>query len=159
MTILIDGHNLIPHLPGIDLSDLDDEAQLVKRLQDYCRLHRKRVEVFFDRAPAGQAGDRVYGSVRAVFVHEGLTADEVIMARLRKLGRRARNVIVVSSDRQVQQAARAAHARVVSSEAFVGNLKSMAEDEPDFDPRNHPLSDEEVAEWEEFFRTGKQDSA
>jgi len=155
---LIDGHNLIPHLPGIKLSDLDDEAQLIKLLQDYCRLRRKQIEVFFDRASAGQAGDRHYGAVRAVFVRRGVTADEVMMDRLRKLGKRARNVIVVSSDRQVQQAARAVHATVVSSEAFAAGLRSMTDDQPDFDPRDRPLSEEEVVEWEALFRRGHTDS-
>ena len=118
MTLLIDGHNLIPHISGIDLSALDDEKALIRVLQEYCRLRRKQVEVYFDRAVVGQAGPRRFGQVMAVFVHEGRTADEAIMDRLNKLGKRARNATVVSSDRQVQQAARAAHASVVSSQAF-----------------------------------------
>jgi len=154
MTLLIDGHNLIPHISGIDLSALDDEKALIRVLQEYCRLRRKQVEVYFDRAPVGQAGPRRFGQVMAVFVHEGRTADEAIMDRLNKLGKRARNATVVSSDRQVQQAARAAHASVVSSQAFAAEWESLSSEEPELDPRNRLLSDEEVADWEALFRHG-----
>lgn len=158
MTLLIDGHNLIAHIPGIDLSDVDDEGQLVQLLQAYCRLRRKTVEVYFDRAPAGQAGTRQFGQVRAVFVREGSTADEAIMERLKRLGKRARNVTVVSSDRQVQQAARAAHAGVMPSEAFADEWDSLSAEEHAFDPRNRLLTPEEVADWEKMFRHGHPDS-
>ena len=118
MTLLIDGHNLIPHLPGMNLADPDDEEKLIALLGEYCRLRRKTAEVYFDRAPLGQAGERRHGKVKAIFVQEGSSADAAIMARLRKLGKRAKNVRLVSSDRQVVQAARAAHAEVQSSQDF-----------------------------------------
>ncbi len=154
MPLLIDGHNLIPKIPGISLKDPDDEAQLIKLLQEYCRVRRKTVEVFFDRAPAGQAGDRQYGQVRAHFVRSGTTADEAIMARLGQLGKRARNYQVVSTDRQVQQAARAVHAAVVTSDAFAAEWQTLMEDQPALDPRNRLLSEEEMAAWERLFRRG-----
>ncbi len=157
MTLLIDGHNLIPHLPGINLSDPDDEGQLIQLLQDYCRIRRKHVEVYFDRAPAGWAGERKFGSVKANFVREGVTADQAIMDRLKKLGKRARNVSVVSSDRQVQQAARAAHADVLPSQTFAVELATLFEDEPALAPRERLLSQDEVAEWEAFFKRGHPD--
>jgi uncharacterized protein len=155
---LIDGHNLIPHIPGIALSDPDDEARLIQQLQGFCRKKRKRVTVYFDRAPAGQAGECQFGSVQAVFVREGVTADKAIMDHLAELGKRARNVIVVSSDRQVSQAARAVHARVMPSETFATEMTAVFDDEPELDPQNRLLSQEEVAEWEAFFRRGHPDS-
>lgn len=158
MTLIVDGHNLIPHIPGISLADPDDEGALVKMLQEYCRLRRKTVEVFFDRAPAGQAGERRFGQVKAQFVVEGMTADEAIMRRLKLLGKRARNYTVVSSDRQVQQAARAVHARVVSSEAFAAEWQSLAEDTPELDPRNRLLTEEETQAWEKLFKRGHPSS-
>lgn len=154
MLILIDGHNLIPKIPGINLSDPNDEDELIQILQQFCRLRRKTVEVYFDRAPVGKAGTRQVGQVRAVFVREGVTADEAIMSRLRQLGKRARNVQVVSSDGQVKQAARAAHAAVITSDEFAGELAQLIEEEPELDPRNRLLSDSELSEWEALFRKG-----
>lgn len=154
MALIIDGHNLIPHITGLSLADPDDEEQLVKVLQEYCRLRRMTAEVFFDRAPVGEAGERRYGQVRAYFVREGMTADDAIMARLKHLGKRARNYKVVSSDRQVQAAARAVHAVVVSSEAFAAEWQALAEEDPELDPRNRLLSEAEVESWQDFFKRG-----
>lgn len=154
MTLLIDGHNLIPHLPGLDLAEADDEYQLIQLLQEYARLRRKSVEVYFDGAPAAQAGMRKFGRVQAHFVRIGKTADEAIMARLQRLGKRAKNVRVVSSDRQVQQAARAMHAGVVSSQDFAADWGALIAEEPDVDPRNRLLSEDEVEAWERIFRHG-----
>ena len=154
MAYLIDGHNLIPRLPGIKLSDPDDEEQLIQLLQEFCRLRRKKVEVFFDRAPAGNSRTQQYGQVKAVFVRSGSTADEAIIARLNQLGKRSRNITVVSSDRQVQQAARASHARVVTSEGFAAEWANLIAEEPALDPRNRLLSKEEMAAWENLFKHG-----
>lgn len=154
MAYLIDGHNLIPRMPGIHLSDPDDEEQLIHLLQEFCRLRRKTVEVFFDRAPAGQSGKRQYGQVKAIFVRSGSTADEAIIARLQQLGKRSRNHTVVSSDRQVQQAARASRAQVLPSEAFAAEWVSLIEEEPELSPRNRLLSKEEMADWEALFKHG-----
>ncbi len=38
---IIDGHNLIPKLPGRSLRELDDEMALVGLLQTFGRLRRK----------------------------------------------------------------------------------------------------------------------
>jgi uncharacterized protein len=154
MVLIIDGHNLIPHLPGVNLSDPDDEVKLVQLLQDYCRLRRKRAEVFFDRAPVGMAGVQQYGLVRAHFVREGITADAAIMAYLKKLGKRAKNSTVVSSDRQVLAAARGVQAAMMRSEDFAAAWAQLAADEPELDPRDRLLGDEEVADWEKFFQRG-----
>jgi len=151
MVMIIDGHNLVPKMPGISLADVDDEAALIRFLQEYCRLRRKKVEVFFDKAPTGKAGEKNYGSVKAIFVPTGQTADDAIMARLRQLGRRAKNAQVVSSDRQVQQAAHAAHAEVITSEDFARTWQDLLAAEPELDPRNRQLSESELAAWERLF--------
>ena len=154
MIVIIDGHNLIPHLPGLSLSDEDDETQLIRLLQEYGRLRRRSIEVFFDRAPTAQAGVRRFGRVQAHFVRSGVTADDAIMARLRSLGKRAKNVQVVSSDRQVQRAAKAAHATVISSDEFAVDWQKLADEEPGLNPRDRLLSEKEVDAWERLFRKG-----
>lgn len=119
---IIDGHNLIPCLPGGSLGEIDDEEMLIGQLQAFSRSKRKSVDVFFDKAPPGRAGERRYGMVRAHFVAERLKADDAILRCLRELGRGARNAVVVTSDRQVQANARALGASVVASDSFAGEL-------------------------------------
>jgi predicted RNA-binding protein with PIN domain len=154
MLLIIDGHNLIPHIPGLSLSDPDDEHKLIKVLQDYSRIRQKTIEVYFDQAAMGQAGQVHFGRIKAVYVQRGMTADQAIMNRLKKLGKRARNVVVVSSDRQVQQAARAVHAAVLTSEAFSAEYQGLIQEEPALDPRSRLLSPDEVEMWERFFQHG-----
>ncbi|MGD8751478.1 MAG: NYN domain-containing protein, partial [Anaerolineales bacterium] len=118
MPYLIDGHNLIPHIPGLDLKTVDDEMQLVKLLQDFSWRVGKRAEVYFDNAPPGGVSDRRFGPVKAHFIRRGRSADNAIMQRLLSLGKKAQNWTVVSSDREIQIHARAQQARVISSEDF-----------------------------------------
>ena len=152
MPYLIDGHNLIPKIPGLSLEAMDDEVRLIELLQDFCRVQRKQAEVYFDNAPVGQSGKQRYGQVTAFFVRQGNTADEAIRQRLAKLGQNAKNWILVSSDGQVQAAGRAAHARVMGSEQFRDELReSLERSTPKTDPRTGGLSADEVDEWLNLF--------
>jgi hypothetical protein len=159
MPYLIDGHNLIPKIPGMNLGDVDDETQLIEMLQEFCRRRRKQVEVYFDNAPAGQPRARKFGLVTARFARAGQSADSLIHAHLQRLERSARNWTVVSSDHQVQAAARAARAKFISSEVFARELlavlassESLGEalSEPGMEGETR-LSSEELDEWLSLF--------
>ncbi len=149
MPYLIDGHNLIPKL-GLHLDSIDDEMELITILQEFCRVERKQVEVFFDGAPAAQAGTRKLGAVTARFVQLGTTADDAIRKRLKSLGRGAKNWTVVSSDRQVQAEAHAARAEVLSSDSFAALLTHARASAPK--PNNErKLTSKEIDDWLKLF--------
>jgi predicted RNA-binding protein with PIN domain len=159
MPYLIDGHNLIPKL-GLRLDLPDDETELIGILQEFSRLSRSTCEVYFDGAPAGGINTKKYGAVTAHFIRLGTTADSAIKSRLDKLGRGARNWIVVSSDREVQGAARAAHAVVVSSDEFGSQLKKLGRPSGEKPSPGKPsgeskLSSEEIDEWLKLFNKKK----
>ena len=156
MPYLVDGHNLIPKIPGLSLRAMDDETQLISLLQEYCRRQRKQVEVFFDNAPQGSAGQRSFGAVIARFIRQGVTADAAIKDRLLRLGRSARNWSVVSSDNSVRIAARAAGAEVISSETFAGQLLAALEGEESSGNSQTKLSDAELDEWLALFGHDKE---
>ena len=149
MPYLIDGHNLIPKL-GLRLDSVDDELELIDILQEFCRREHRQVEVFFDGAPAGQAGTRKLSAVTAHFVRLGSTADDAIRKRLRSLGKAARNWTVVSSDRQVQAETRAVSAEVLSSESFAAQLRQAREAAPK-PAHERKLSAQEVDDWLKLF--------
>lgn len=155
MLYLIDGHNLIPKL-GLRLDNPDDEIELVAILQEFARLKRHEVNVFFDGAPAGSAGTRKMGNVQAHFVRIGQTADAAIRARLHRMGRNAKNCAVVSSDREVLGAARAAQAEGIASEEFVKMLKQVRQSAPKPSSERN-ISSREVEEWMELFKRGKDE--
>ncbi len=159
MPYLIDGHNLIPKVPGLALKDIDDEAQLIELLLEFCRRRRKEAMVFFDRAPLGHPRTRNHGLVKAWYVREGQTADHAIQARLARLGRQARNWTVVSSDRAVQAAARGARAHFISSEAFAEDMALTLKDAPP-EPGKRPdsqVSPDEIDAWLAMFGGDPQD--
>jgi predicted RNA-binding protein with PIN domain len=151
MPYLIDGHNLIPRL-GLRLDSPDDEQALIERLQEFCRLRRTRVEVYFDGAPPGQAGSRACGLVTAHFVRQGSSADAALEARLERLGRAARNWTVVSSDGRVQRAAQAVHAQVLSADEFAALARAASAPSKQGGKGERPLSPEELEEWLTLFR-------
>jgi len=154
MPYLVDGHNLIPKI-GLRLDSLDDEDALISRLQEFCRLRRAQVEVYFDGAPAGQASIRKAGLVTAHFVRQGSTADAAIEAQLARLSKAARNWTVVSSDGRVQQAARAVHARVLSSEQFTQEVSRAQAQLNSNSKHETTLAPGEVEEWLDFFNRKK----
>ena len=155
MPYLIDGHNLIPKI-GLRLDSIDDEMELIVILQEFCRLERKRqVEVYFDGAPAPQAGTRKLGLVTAHFVPLKTTADNAIRNRLKKMGKSAKNWTVVSSDHRVQLEARAVRAEVLSSDSFAIMLKQARDSAPKT-TNDHQLSQQEVDNWLELFENKRQ---
>lgn len=166
---LVDGHNLIPKVPGLDLSEENDEIRLVEMLQVFSRLRRKKIEVFFDGAPAGKAGARTIGAVKAHFVRAGQTADEAIRMRLDQLGSQAREALVITSDHRVQSEARAHHAKFLDSELFARELlasphsplqpkeppaaKKPAAPQPVQSTKEEPaLTTDDLVEWLEIFK-------
>jgi predicted RNA-binding protein with PIN domain len=157
MPYLIDGHNLIPKIPGLNLRTMDDEIALIEILQGFCQRTGKQVEVYFDNAPPGYSGTRKYGNVTAVYVRAGGTADAAIRRRLFGLGRGAKsgaksgakNWTVVSSDRQVQAEARGLGAAILPAEDFTALLLQPAALGKDKPPEK--LSQEEIEEWMRIF--------
>jgi hypothetical protein len=113
------------------------------------------VEVYFDGAPPGQPIKRKFGSVTAHFVRQGSSADTAIEQRLMKMGRSARNWTVVSSDRRVQNAARAVHAQVLSSEEFAVQMQDAQTSRQVKARQDVNVSPEEVDEWLSLFKHRK----
>ncbi|MBR6090023.1 MAG: NYN domain-containing protein [Anaerolineaceae bacterium] len=163
MEYYIDGHNLIPKISGIRLSDENDETELLERVQEYARLSGHKCTVFFDKAPENKTREQHYGSVRAVYVTHLIKADEEIIARVNKIGKkRAAEVTVVSSDQHIQWQCRQAGAPAMTSETFAAKMTNTFSGGGDRRSRSGnktlriepKLSQKEVEEWLEIFRNG-----
>jgi uncharacterized protein len=150
MPYLIDGHNLIPKL-ALRLDDPEDELELVRLLQDFARIRRQQVEVYFDGAPVGQAGMRKFGTIKAHFVRQGSTADAAIRKRLEDMGNSAKNWVIVSSDHEVQGAARMNQAKFIRSEEFVKQLRITLSTSSKQENIDTKMSAQEVDEWMKLF--------
>jgi predicted RNA-binding protein with PIN domain len=153
MAYLIDGHNLIPHLPGLSLEDPDDENKLIQILSDFAVSNRSGVEVFFDHAPADRARTVKGGLIKAIFVRKDSTADQAIKTRLSQLGKEAKNWTVVSSDHEIRAEARSAQSRILTAPEFVELLKEQpSRKHPEGEKPEDPDPDHlEVDYWLEQF--------
>jgi len=124
MPLLIDGHNLIAHMPDLHLDDPDDEARLVERLRRYQARTGKRVTVVFDQGlPGGPEPDLSTGKVKVIFAATGRSADGLIVSRVRH-NPDARGLTVVTSDRKIRAAVKRYGASVVRAEAFAAELSA-----------------------------------
>ena len=155
MPIIIDGHNLIPNIPGINLRDLDDEQKLIDLLQEYARVSQDTLEVYFDRAPLGQAKTKQKGRVKVIFVTEKTIADERIIKRIRTLGKEASNWVVVTSDRRIQADAKESRAKSMSSEEFAQKLAKTLDEERTRRSSDQTMSDSELESWMKLFNQNK----
>lgn len=152
MHYLIDGHNLIAQLADISLADPDDEIRLVERLKRFCARQRCRCTVVFDRGlPGGQARGLGNSQVEVIFAHSGTSADQLIIARLRKV-RDRRSLMLVSSDQRVQAEARQLKIAALSSAEFARRMERRVAPSPEDDkPADRPSTRDEVSEWERLF--------
>lgn len=153
MPYLIDGHNLIPKIPGFSLRMIDDEQKLIQLLQDFCRVQRKNVDVYFDNASPGQQPSQRFGPVTAYFVRQGTPADIAIQRRLVGMGKGATGWTVVSSDQAVQRAAHQSGAKTLSSDQFTDLLGNILMQIGDLD-KDRPQtleSQNDVDDWLKLF--------
>lgn len=125
MWIIVDGYNLIrqwPELAMLDRADLQSGREaLLQELQVYQRARRHRITVVFDGRERGtlSGGSEKSGGVGIRYSRQGETADEVIARLVAGAGEGA---VVVSSDREVQAAARRHGAAPVSAEEFIARM-------------------------------------
>ena len=154
--LLIDGHNLIGQTPGLSLADPNDEQKLVVILRRYAARKNARIVVVFDSGTASHAGGKSRelsgGNVTAIFAGSHTIADRVLMERIREL-KKPGDWVVVSSDREVQQAAQQRKMTVWSSADFAKRMGAppQREVEPP-EPKDSGLTQSEVDEWLRLFK-------
>jgi uncharacterized protein len=154
---VVDGHNLIPKIPGVRLEDMEDENHLIEILNEYCRLGRAQVEVFFDGAPNPSMSQRKSGLAHPHFIRKGLSADDAIIEYVRKQLKPDFQITVVSSDHRVQTAVKTAGAIAMTSEAFAAEMQRVFTSPAALqEQKDKQLTPGEVALWlDEFERKQK----
>lgn len=127
MWIIVDGYNLIrqwPELAMLDRADLQSGREaLLHALREYQRAKRHRITVIFDGRERGgvSGGAERAGGIGVRYSRQGETADEVIARMVAEGGDGG---VVVSSDREVQAAARRHGAAALSAEEFMTRMEA-----------------------------------
>ena len=151
---VIDGHNLIPKIHGVNLTDLEDENRLIEILNEFCRLGRAQVDAFFDGAPNSIENRKKTGLVHAHFIRKGLSADDAIIEHVKNHCRPDYPLTVVSSDHRVQGAVKNFGAAVMSSESFAAEMQKVFSSPKAVQERKEKqLTPGELAMWLNEFET------
>jgi predicted RNA-binding protein with PIN domain len=131
MHYLIDGHNLIAKLPDIDLSDPDDEIQLILKLRQWTAVSLKRVvTVYFDGGiPGGHNVNLSNSQVKVIFVSQGKTADSLLIARIKRV-KNPPEYRLVTSDQEIINAANMRKMQHIRSENFAVRLGRTEKNAP-----------------------------
>lgn len=155
MRVFVDGHNLIAKLPNIHLDEADDEEKLLVILRRYRAKTGHQVTVFFDAGYSFQVSNRSSsGGITAYYARHGVSADTLIINRLYK-DNDPHHLLVVTSDRAIQQVAKQVRANVISSTDFAASLANAHNPTPQSDDPavmdDIALSEDEVNAWLDIF--------
>lgn len=150
--LIIDGHNLIPKIPGINLSQMDDETRLMEVLSEFARRTRVKMEVFFDGAPPAQAHQTKGGLIHVHFIRKSSSADEAITQFLRSHQNERDGMTLITSDNRILQEAKLLGFNMMRSEVFSNELTKIlnspfAQDEVS----DRALNQAEIDEWMRLF--------
>lgn len=127
MWIIVDGYNVIrqwPEMAMLDRADLQSGREaLLKALQSYRQARGHRITVVFDGREQGgfSEGSESAAGIGVRYSRRGETADAVI-ARLAAEG--GKGAVVVSSDREVADAARRHGAAWFSAPEFMTRVEA-----------------------------------
>jgi len=127
MWIIVDGYNLIrqwPELARLDRADLQSGREaLLRELQWYRRAKGHRITVVFDGREQGgfSEGTQNAGGIGVRYSKRGETADSVIARLVAECGE---GTVVISSDREVADAARRQGAAWLSAAEFLARVEA-----------------------------------
>ena len=153
MHYLVDGHNLIGQMANIELSDPDDEAQLVDLLHRFVlRNPQLRVTVVFDGGVYGQHVPLDRERVKVLFARSPEDADARLIELLRALDRPA-GTTLVSADHRIITAAAERGIAVQPPKLFVDELQRPNAGRQRVVRRLRPEPKQPRAEVEEWLRT------
>ncbi len=154
MDYLVDGHNLIGRMPGLALSDPDDEAKLVDLLGRWTlREPRHRITVVFDGGVYGHPSRLGSSRVRVIFAHLPRNADSVLEKLLQQVKSPGMTVLV-SDDRAITSVAADRGVHVVPCRVFLEQLMQPRAPRSKRPGRARPepkLPNSEVEAWLKHF--------
>jgi predicted RNA-binding protein with PIN domain len=152
---IIDGYNLLHAVPSLKKALLRDPTgareQLILLVSRQTFKRKFRSTIVFDGVkPAGEQASHTHSPVHVVF-SSPLSADIYIRQMIEKSKRRT-EMVIISSDHEILNHARACSCATHTSKYFSGLL--FQEEDRGEEKEQTPLSKAEVAEWLKIFGKG-----
>ncbi len=150
MPFLIDGNNVMAQTAGPDFQMPSARRRLIRDIASFIAVKRAKVKVVFDGVPDDRFPDGTkYKSVHVLYAKPGSDADTRIKEIVRKASYR-RDLVVVSSDREIVSYAKAKGAQTMASEEFRKLIRRTHGDAPEKPPDNEPV---DVDDWLRYFNS------
>lgn len=158
MPYIIDGNNLIGCSPDISLEESDAREKLLHIVRKYQEKRNNNIILFFDGEPQnGLYREEVNQKFSIRYPRFGGSADEEIKQLLDSY-HDYRDVVLVSSDRELKTTAKKKGAKIVNSIEFYYRLKQAyrigGRQEEKKKRINTQLSENEVDHWMKIFQEG-----
>lgn len=147
MPYLIDGNNLCGAGRDRRLGLPTKEFEMVRLLARFAARRGACLTVVFDGPKAGRAGS--VERVKVLFSGVGETADDVLVKIVRDSAR-PKDLIVVSSDRELGRRVRSLDGRVMGCRRFAEIIRQAVGQAADGAGEEKPPP-ADIAEWERYF--------
>jgi predicted RNA-binding protein with PIN domain len=120
MIIIIDGYNLLPNLKIKGDSFEQKRENLIVQLREFIAVNPAKITLVFDggRNPSQHRGAEKHGPIQVIYSAQGELADDVIEELIAKRKGKARDYLMVSSDRRLQVFAEEHDVKWMSSQKF-----------------------------------------
>jgi len=155
MPYLIDGSNLIGHMPTLELRDTRSKRRLVAQLLIFQSIKKTKIILVFDGPPDPELLGKKYRrkEFTILWPDQEESADTLIKQRA-QMQSDLRHLIVVSSDREIKNFAHEIGAKVLNCKEFHMLLKTALKEYKESQAMNKKditLSPLEVDHWMEIF--------
>jgi len=155
MPYIIDGDNLIGSSPDISLEDPQARSKIIAVVRQFQENKNSNVTIVFDGAPqSGVRKEELYPKFCVAYPHSGASADDEIRQILNQLNY-FRDVILITSDRELKSYAKKKGAKTVNSIEFYFELKRVSRISGKVEEKQKrietELSDQEVDQWMKIF--------
>ena len=157
MPYIIDGNNLIGSAPDFSFEDTEARKKLLYIVRKYQESRNNNIILVFDGEPEnGSYRQPLTNKFTVIYPRYGNSADDEIRKLLNSYVD-YRNVVLVSSDRELKTFARHKGARTVNSIEFYFELKRVyrinGKKEENLRRINTTVSDTEVDHWLKVFNS------
>lgn len=150
MHYLVDGNNVMAQIVGWHRDKSEARKRLIHALARFVAVSRVKVKVVFDGVPDDEFPEGCkYKSVHILYARPGSDADSRIKTIVRNSSFK-RDMVVISSDREVASHAKSQGAKVFSSGQFRALLEEAAKKVLPTDKAGTGRVD--VEEWLDFFK-------
>ncbi len=124
MKIIIDGYNLMYRL-GVEGSLERKREKMLEILAEFLAINPNEMLVVFDgrNNPSTQRGMDVKSGIKLYYSAQGEIADDYIIEMIKKRKGKAKNHLIVSSDRKITDFAKEHFMKTMTSDEFVDYLE------------------------------------